>query len=59
MLKTILIVLSILTLLLIVLIDYAACVVAGWEDWAMEGYYEKWKQDHDSLSVPAEMECCR
>ena len=42
MLKTVLTILGVLTLLLIALIGYAACVAAGREDRAMEHLYEKW-----------------
>lgn len=53
MLKTILTILGVLTLLLIALIGYAACVAAGREDRAMEHLYEKWAVDHSDQEQPA------
>lgn len=45
MLRTVLIVTLILILLLFALIGYAACVVSGREDHAMEQFYEKLAQE--------------
>lgn len=56
MLKTILTILGVLTLLLIVLIGYAACVAAGREDRAMEHLYEKWAMEHTDQEQPAAIE---
>ena len=53
MLKTILTILGVLTLLLIALIGYAACVVAGREDRVMEHLYEKWAMEHPDQEQPA------
>lgn len=53
MLKTILTILGVLTLLLIALIGYAACVAAGREDRAMEHLYEKWAMEHTDQEQPA------
>ena len=46
MLGTILKITLILTLVLLALIGYAACVAAGREDRVMERMYEKWELDH-------------
>ena len=51
--KTILTILGVLTLLLIALIGYAACVAAGREDRAMEHLYEKWAMEHTDQEQPA------
>ena len=56
MLKTILTILGVLTLLLIALIGYAACVAAGREDRAMEHLYEKWAMEHTDQEQPAAIE---
>ena len=56
MLKTVLTILGVLTLLLIALIGYAACVAAGWEDRAMEHLYEKWAMEHSDQEQPAAIE---
>ncbi len=56
MLKTILTILGVLTLLLIALIGYAACVAAGREDRAMEHLYEKWAMEHSDQEQPAAIE---
>ena len=56
MLKTVLTILGVLTLLLIVLIGYAACVAAGREDRAMEHLYEKWAMEHTDQEQPAAIE---
>lgn len=56
MLKTILTILGVLTLLLIALIGYAACVAAGREDRAMEHLYEKWAMEHTRQEQPAAIE---
>ena len=56
MLKTVLTILGVLTLLLIVLIGYAACVAAGREDRAMEHLYEKWAMEHSDQEQPAAIE---
>ena len=53
MLKTVLTILGVLTLLLISLIGYAACVAAGREDRAMEHLYEKWAMEHTDQEQPA------
>ncbi len=53
MLKTVLTILGVLTLLLIALIGYAACVAAGREDRAMEHLYEKWAMEHTDQEQPA------
>ena len=44
---------KLLTLLLIALIGYAACVAAGREDRAMEHLYEKWAMEHTDQEQPA------
>ena len=56
MLKTVLTILGVLTLLLIALIGYAACVAAGREDRAMEHLYEKWAMEHTDQERPAAIE---
>lgn len=56
MLKTVLTILGVLTLLLIALIGYAACVAAGREDRAMEHLYEKWAMEHTDQEQPAAIE---
>ena len=56
MLKTVLTILGVLTLLLIALIGYAACVAAGREDRAMEHLYEKWAMEHSDQEQPAAIE---
>ena len=56
MLKTIQTILGVLTLLLIALIGYAACVAAGREDRAMEHLYEKWAMEHTDQEQPAAIE---
>lgn len=56
MLKTVLTILGVLTLLLIALIGYAACVAAGREDRAMEHFYEKWAMEHTRQEQPAAIE---
>ena len=56
MLKTVLTILGVLTLLLIALIGYAACVAAGREDRAMEHLYEKWAMEHTHQEQPAAIE---
>ena len=56
MLKTILTILGVLTLLLIALIGYAACVAAGREDRAMEHLYEKWAMENSDQEQPAAIE---
>ena len=45
-----------LTLVLLALIGYAACVAAGREDRAMERMYEKWELEHSEKAVPAPAE---
>ena len=56
MLKTVLTILGVLTLLLIALIGYAACVAASREDRAMEHLYEKWAMEHSDQEQPAAIE---
>ena len=56
MLKTVLTILGVLTLLLIALIGYAACVAAGREDRAMEHLYEKWAMEHSNQEQTAAIE---
>lgn len=56
MLRTILMITLGLVLLLFALIGYAACVVSGREDRAMEKFYEKWEQEHAEKKQMAEME---
>lgn len=56
MLKTILTILGVLTLLLIALISYAACVAASRENRAMEHLYEKWAMEHSDQEQPATIE---
>ena len=56
MLKTVLTILGVLTLLLIALIGYAACVAAGREDRSMEHLYEKWAMEHTGQEQPAAIE---
>ncbi|MBQ9262860.1 MAG: hypothetical protein IJ189_01455 [Clostridia bacterium] len=58
MLGTILKITLILTLVLLALIGYAACVMAGREDRAMEQFYEKWVREHPEQQdeKPAEAE---
>ena len=56
MLKTVLTILGVLTLLLIALIGYAACVAAGREDRAMEHLYEKWAMENSDQEQPAAIE---
>ena len=56
MLGTILKITLILTLVLLALIGYAACVAAGREERAMERMYEKWEMEHSDKAVPAPTE---
>ncbi|MBR5109975.1 MAG: hypothetical protein IK099_07250 [Clostridia bacterium] len=58
MLGTILTITLILTLVLLALIVYVACIAAGREDQAMEHMYEKWELEHSDKTVlaPAEKE---
>ena len=56
MLKAVLTILGVLTLLLITLIGYAACVAAGREDRAMDRLYEKWAIEHSDQEQPATIE---
>ena len=56
MLGTVLTITLILTLVLLALIGYAACVAAGREDRAMERMYEKWEPDHSEKAVPVPAE---
>ena len=58
MLGTIQTITLILTLVMLVLICYAACIAAGREDRAMERMCEKWELEHSekALSAPAEKE---
>lgn len=53
MLRTVLIVTLILILLLFALIGYAACVVSGREDHAMEQFYEKSEQEQAEKQAQA------
>lgn len=53
MLRTVLIVTLILILLLFALIGYAACVVSGREDHAMEQFYEKFEQEQAEKQAQA------
>ena len=56
MLKTVLTILGVLTLLLIALIGYAACVAAGREDLAMEHLCENLAMEHTRQEHPAAIE---
>lgn len=56
MLKTILTILGVLTLLLITLIGYAACVAASREDRAMDRLCEKWTIEHYDQEKPVAIE---
>lgn len=56
MLGTILKITLILTLVLLALIGYAACVAAEREERAMERMYEKWEMEHSDKAVPAPTE---
>jgi len=53
MLRTVLIVTLILILLQFALIGYAACVVSGREDHAMEQFYEKFEQEQAEKQAQA------
>ena len=56
MLRTILMIMLGLVLLLFALIGYAACVIGGREDQAMERFYEKWEQEYAEKKRMAETE---
>lgn len=56
MLRTILMIMLGLVLLLFALIGYAACVIGGREDQAMERFYEKWEQEYAEKKQMAETE---